>query len=207
MSASSKKITKEEVSQTFNLVEIFGKPLPEDLALSFGQAIIDHILERSLQGVDVNGQAMEGYSESYAESLPFNARGKSKSEVNMRLRSNMMYSMDILEASPRRIKIGFRGRLENNKAFGHMSGMEGHPVLDGVTPKREFFGLSDNDIDALAAPISLELPPDTEDKEVTALSIFEGMQEKFVARERLQAPTRTKSLLDILDDFGMDDIL
>ena len=198
MVLSRKTLSKNEVSQTFNLVEIFGKPIPEDLVISFGQSIIDHIIDRSSEGFDVNNNQMQSYSGSYADSLPFIARGKSKNEVNMRLRSNMMYDMDILEATPTSLKIGFKSTLENNKAYGHMTGMEGHPVLDGVTPKREFFGLNDSDIEGIASPIASQLPAEEDD---TKESILGNLT--FARPEKSQ---RVMTVLDVLEDLGLEDL-
>ena len=57
----------------------------------------------------------------------------------------MLGTLTVLDVSGSEVKLGWEDSLNNAKAFGHMSGMEGHPVLDGVTPARRFFGITESE--------------------------------------------------------------
>ncbi|MBO9665925.1 MAG: hypothetical protein J7501_03860, partial [Bdellovibrio sp.] len=55
-------------------------------------------------------------------------------------------TLTIIKNKDGKVKIGWTDELNNAKAFGHISGMEGHPWLDGVAPKRPFFGITESDL-------------------------------------------------------------
>ena len=161
--------TKEKVSQKFDLEEIFGVDLSSrpDLKEQFGQAVIDKILERTEQGKGRNDVSLAGYSKSYKDSAQFEQFGKS-STVNMDLKGDMLDALDILSSSGNEVEVGFNGTLQNAKAYGHLSGMKGHKVLAGKTPKRPFFGLTKNERDEIKSQFVSELEsqlPETEDDE------------------------------------------
>lgn len=142
-------VTKEEVSQEFDLEEILGVDVSNraDIKARFGQAVIDHIRERVADGTGINGRNLRGpYSEDYSDSLAFNARGKSRGDVNMTLRGNMLGDMDILESDGSIVKIGFKDETETLKAFNHQTG--------DTVPKRPFFGINGSETDELASLFS-----------------------------------------------------
>ena len=142
--------TKEKVSQKFDLEEIFGVDLESNpaLAQSFGQAVIDKIIERTEKGKGRGDVSLAGYSSSYKNSKVFEQFGKS-STVNMDLRGSMLDDLDIINQTGNEVEVGFTETLQNAKAYGHLSGMKGHKVLAGKTPKRPFFGLNRDEIDDL----------------------------------------------------------
>jgi hypothetical protein len=144
------KLSQDKVSQVFDLKKIFGFDVSRNAALkrAFGQAVIDRILDRTKSGVDYEGKKFAPYSESYKNSLMFKAFRKS-SNVDMELTSEMLLSMDILSIDGNKVEIGFTSE-QAAKAFGHMTGMEGHPRLEGVTPARRFFGVTDDELSGLA---------------------------------------------------------
>lgn len=135
-------LTKNSVFQDLSLSDIFGLDLSSypDIGLAFGQAAIDIMLERTASGVDKNGNAFARYSDSYKDSLEFKAFGKSN-QVNMNLEGNMLSDLDILDFNGNDLKIGFKDTVENNKAYNHNTG--------DTLPKREFFGLTNDEIEAL----------------------------------------------------------
>jgi uncharacterized protein YuzE len=137
------KLTKSKVTQKIDLEDLIGVDISEDrnLVREIGQAIIDYMVERAEDGKGLNGVKLKSpYSKEYSESLDFKAAGKSKSKVNMTLSGDMLASIDIVDQSGSVIEIGIEDSEQAVKAYGHQTGFEGHPVLDG--PKRPFFGVS-----------------------------------------------------------------
>lgn len=141
-----------KVYQEIDLSDMFGADFSgqEALKLSIGQEIIDYMRDRTSKGKDYNGEAFAKYSESYKKSDEYEAYGKS-SKVNMSLTGDMLASID-LETSGNLMTFVFDDAEDEAKAFGHMSGMEGHKHLDGKTPKRLFFGISQDEINTKILP-------------------------------------------------------
>lgn len=144
--ASGLSVEGKRVKQTVDLEELLGVDLSDSpfLVQSIGQEIVDYMRERTSKSVDRNGKAFAAYSKAYKQSEDYEAAGKS-SKVNMKLRGYMLNSLDF-EANGSVIEFGFDDEEEELKAYGHMTGMEGHKYLDGKTPVREFFGMNDDDL-------------------------------------------------------------
>lgn len=138
------KLTKNEVSQTIDLKELFGKNFTGSTALknAIAQDAIDMIIERTKSGKSVYGGNLKSpYSEAYADSLEFKSFGKSKTQVNMTLTGNMLGTMDVLDDSGNKIKIGWNDGEESAKSYNHNVG--------DTVPKRPFFGLNSSDLNRL----------------------------------------------------------
>lgn len=135
-------LSKDEVAQEINTSEIAGVDLSTrpDLVERIAQIAIDKMIERTESGKDVFNRNFKGYSKSYKDSLEFKASGKT-SFVDLKLSGDMIGSIDVVDRVLDRVTIGLQGTLQNNKAFGHMTGMEGHPTLEGRVPVRNFFGV------------------------------------------------------------------
>lgn len=135
-----------------DLNKMFGQRVPntESFKNRVGQAIIDRIIERTLDKKDKDGKQFRHYSKAYADSLEFKAAGKSKSNPNLRLTGDMLGLMDIVELGNRKITIGWTDATEAAKAHGHITG---NPKGPGV--KRDFFGLPDNDIKEIASQFNI----------------------------------------------------
>lgn len=149
MAKTKLKITEQEVSQTFDLKKILGvdvSDLPE-LKRAFGQAVIDHIVERTESGTDRNGNKFQAYAKEYKESDAFKAFGKTN-KVNLSLSGDMLSLLDIVEDKGNTLKIGWREDVENAKAYNHNVG--------DTVKKRPFFGINESDL----ASISSEFKPD-----------------------------------------------
>lgn len=106
----------------------------EDFKSAFGKKVIDKIQERTLQGIDRNGNPFKGYSKEYAESLVFKIYAKS-SKVNMKLTGEMLASMVVAGMDRHYVTIEFIDDKNKNKAHGHVTGRLGKSVI------RDFFGL------------------------------------------------------------------
>lgn len=142
------KLTEDEVSQTIDIKKVLGDSSEIDsVSEAFAQALIDKMVERTQEGRDVNGKLFPKYSTSYVNSLPFKVFGKSKNDVNMTLTGDMLASIEP-EIDQGKIKLSVTGSENILKAFAHMTGYKGHPVLDGK-PKREFFGVSDAELEKI----------------------------------------------------------
>ena len=135
------KTSESEVSQVIDLEDITGVDLSDKprLRREIGQEIIDYIVERTQGGKDNIGKAFKEYSESYKNSKEFKAAGKSN-QVNLTLSGDMLGKIDIVEEFGSTIKIAV-AEEETPRAYGLISGFEGHPTIKRA-PKRQFFGVS-----------------------------------------------------------------
>lgn len=137
-----------------NLDEIFGANLSYGPATrqAIGQAVIDQIVKRTQeQRIDKNGKPLKGYSKTYAQTLEAKIAGKSAGEpANLTLHGDMLGSLTIVDETAKTITIGFDDSKENAKAYGHISGMEGHPTIK-KGKVRDFMGLPKKDLESIAA--------------------------------------------------------
>lgn len=104
--------------------------------------LIDAIIKRAEEGYGVNKSGGEvklksPYSKSYADSLEFQAWGKKQGEVNLQLTGAMLNSIEVLESTPDKIRIGIVGE-EAPKAYNHQVG--------DTVPKRPFMGATNDDL-------------------------------------------------------------
>lgn len=143
-----------QVKYKVNLETLFGGRMRLNTATreAIGQAIIDKIVERtSERHIDKFGKSMGSYSKSYKDSLAFKVTKPGQSQVNLTQTGDMLGSLTIIETTPGTITIGFTESRENAKAYGHISGMEGHPVLEGKVRARDFLGLPKSELEAIAS--------------------------------------------------------
>lgn len=153
-------VKKSKITQTIDLNDIVGSDISGDevLVSKIGQAIIDFMDVRSMDGKGFNGQKLKApYSDAYSESLNFKAAGKSKNQVNMRLSGDMMGSIDLLKVDGSKLVIGIDDPNQAIKAFNHQTG--------DTVPKRPFFGVS---ADELKNKILPEFKKEIEAKKVTS---------------------------------------
>lgn len=158
----------ERMRIKYDLEEIFGislKGTPE-LRQALGQAIIDRIEKRTKEkSKDINEKAFKKYSKAYQNSDDFKASGKT-SKVNMSLTGDMLADVDILRDTSKEIVIGFTDPEESAKAHGHVTG-------GGNLPRRDFFGLSQRDVNALKKQFLPEVKEAIKLKEDQGRSAFE----------------------------------
>lgn len=133
-----------KVRYQINLKELFDGVPVEDEALrqSIGGAIIERIRERTESGIDKLGRKFKNYSESYKESLPFKAFGKT-SQVDMTQTGDMLGTLEIVKDSPTKLVFGWEDETQNAKAFNHTTG--------DTVPKRDFFGLPKEELQEIAS--------------------------------------------------------
>lgn len=150
------KLSENEVSQTIDLEKTLGSAgeIPA-ITEAFSQAVLDHIRERTESGRDLNGKLFSPYSKSYKESLAFSVFGKSN-QPNMTLTGDMLSTM-FADESNGKLKISFDGVDNNIKAFAHQTGFKNHPVLEGKVKPREFFGITDKELQKIAKEFKPDL--------------------------------------------------
>jgi phage gpG-like protein len=152
------------VEQEIDLSDVFDVDLSEadGLKEALGQAIIDHMAKRAQGGdgvlIDSKGKGTpkklkSPYSDDYEDSLEFKAAGKSKGDVNMTLTGDMLASMDVISTDGSTLVIGFSDSEQAAKAHGHMTGANG----SGRLPKREFFGISRDELEDIAKEFEADI--------------------------------------------------
>ena len=106
------------------------------LRRAFAKEVVRVIRERTEQGIDKDGRKFKGYSDTYANSKDFKIAGKNKANVNLRLTSEMMNTLDVVSDTTGVVHIGYNpGTDENDKAAWAAASDNG--------VSRKFLGISD----------------------------------------------------------------
>lgn len=180
-------ISKSQIVQRIDFEEFFGVDLSSHrgLKLAIGQALLDRILERTADGIDVNGDKFPKYSDAYKKSLPFKAWGKSAGDVNLELTGQMLGTLDFINEGSNDLTLGWDNEEQILKAYNHITG--------DTVPKRDFFGANQADIDAVAKQFEGELSRVRQNREeetqerraavTDALAIFEAYESLSGSRE------------------------
>ena len=156
MALQKPTLKKEEVSTEIDLKSPLGAASKnESIRQVFFEAAFDKMLARLDQGRGVDGK-LHAYSKSYKDSLAFAAFGKSNT-VNMQLTGDMVQSVTVLDSSENKLKIGIDDSEQAAKAYGHMTGMKGHPTLAGKVDARNWFGWKDSELIKIANAIKPEI--------------------------------------------------
>jgi hypothetical protein len=155
------KVTKRAIEQIIDLSE-FAKGVDfsdsKSLKLAIGEALAEKIRERAESGKGLDfkddGTARtvalkSPYSKTYAESLDFNAAGKSRGEVNMTLTGDMLASIQVEDRGKGKIAVFIDGETEVLKAYNHITG--------DTVPRRPFFGVSKTDVRSVLADFESEI--------------------------------------------------
>lgn len=75
----------------------------------------------------------------------------------MQLTGDMVQSITVLDSSETKLKIGIDDTEQAAKAYGHMTGMKGHPTLAGKVDARNWFGWKDSELIKIADAIKPEI--------------------------------------------------
>lgn len=142
-----RKNNEDDLRLIVNLKEIFNLPFfPKDDSLrqSIGQEIIDKIKERANSADFLTGSSKKGYSKEYAESDAGVIFGKKAgAKPTLQASGDMLNSLVIdLPDSYDKLEIGFIDSSESQKAHGHVNGSD-------ILPKRDFFGLTQKEVNDL----------------------------------------------------------
>lgn len=97
----------------------------------------------------------------------FDAFGKSPDKVNLRLTGDMLELMDVVDETRNTITIGWDDSDEGSKAHGHITG-------SGRLPRRDFFGLTGDDIKSIKAEFKRDVIADDE-PDIVQQSILDAL--------------------------------
>jgi hypothetical protein len=150
--ASGLVVTLANISQEIDLDFISGVKISSDPALrnQIAQEIVDYMKVRVVSenlGIGRKPWKSVEYSELYSESQEFEAAGKFKADVNLTLSGDTMGSIDVTKQRKGVVTIAITDKSTLPRAYGHMTGFEGHPTIkNGAKYRREFFGVSDREV-------------------------------------------------------------
>lgn len=141
-------------------VDLSGYGLTPDEKDEVADLIIERIVNRTQQGLDINGRPWRGkageYSQAYKDSLDFKIAGKSKNKVDLQLSGDMLAALDVLEKTSRSVTIGFEnGSEENAKADGNIRGTYGKskPIAGKA---RDFLGITYRDLEKIIKEVKAD---------------------------------------------------
>lgn len=184
MALQKPTLKKEEVSTEINLKSLLGASAKnESIRQVFFEAAFDKMLARLDQGRGVDGK-LHAYSKAYKNSLAFAAFGKSNT-VNMQLTGDMVQSITVLDSSETKLKIGIEDSKQAAKAYGHMTGMKGHPILDGKVDARNWFGWKDSELIKIADAIKPEINKKGLISDEVALKIIDRLETEYAMLKQL----------------------
>lgn len=128
-------ITKDEVSKEIklNLPANLADEVADDIKAEVGEFLVESILDYVGDGRSpVTGQQFKQLSKPYADDEKGGRR-----TPNLDLEGDMLNSL-IFKPTKNGVEVGIYDDDQAIKAFGHITGFEGHPWLDGVAPARPF---------------------------------------------------------------------
>lgn len=177
--ASVSRINKsqEEISQDIDLADLLGRSPSSLERQRFLQEATERIIERTQSGKDRNGKDFRQYTKEYAEE-----KGVSRGDVDLTLFGDMLLSIDG-ESDGSRVRLKIEGE-EAAKAYGHITGFQGHPTIPNGKYKRDFFGLTREEAETIAESIRDE-SADT-------------------AREQLSITAPSVNITEILRNIGLE---
>ena len=122
-------------------------PFPESVRKKREQnviadAILTHIIGRTMAGLDKNNKKFPRYTEKYAD-----IKGVDRSDVDLILSGEMLTELKALKVSRNGVEIGYKGPKELiGKVEGNLLGTYGQPEpIPGK--QRDFLGIPQNDLD------------------------------------------------------------
>ncbi len=128
-------ITKSEVSKEIKLdiPSNIPKEVRDDIKSEVGEYLVESILDYVGDGRSpVTGQQFKQLSKPYADEEKGGRR-----LPNLDLEGDMLNSL-VFKETKNGVEVGIFDSGEAIKAYGHITGFEGHPWLDGVAPARPF---------------------------------------------------------------------
>ena len=160
-----RKISQSEIYQDFDLEDLLGYSPSNKQKSLFTSLAIDKIIDRTVEGKDINSKKFIPYNQEYAD-----RKGVIASSVDLVLSGDMLNSIES-DNSKVRIEVD---SSQTDKAYGHISGMKGHPTIK-KGKKRDFFGFkSKKDIEGILNEVdSVKQVPSNLVKEETGFNIIE----------------------------------
>jgi hypothetical protein len=131
-------------------------PFPESIRRKKEQnviadAILTHIIGRTMAGRDKENRKFPRYSEKYAE-----VKGVGRSDVDLVLSGEMLTELKVLKSSADGVEIGYSGAKKLiGKVEGNILGTYGQPEpIPGK--KRDFLGIPQDDLDVIISALQEE---------------------------------------------------
>jgi hypothetical protein len=130
--ALKRKITKNEIYQSFNLKELLGQTPTARQKELFYDLAVDKMVNRTVEGKDVDNKKFTRYTKEYAE-----LKGVIRTSVDLVLSGDMLDGFE--ESRNRnRVKISMASD-ETGKVHGNITGSYGKP-RGNPDKARDFFG-------------------------------------------------------------------
>jgi hypothetical protein len=136
-------VSLKQLSQDINLKEYLGDTPTAKQKKLFAELAIDVIENRTLDGRTINGGKFKKYSKEYAD-----AKGVTRDSVDLFLKGKMLDGLGRRKSKEKSgtVFVQMKKGKETLKAFNHNTG--------DTLPKREFFGLTDEEAKAIAKEIA-----------------------------------------------------
>ena len=139
----------------------FKVELPEgydsDIRQAIASEIISFVRQRTLKGIDADGDKFKGYSKGYINSVNFKATGKSKGKINLTLSGDMLANIDLVKDKETELVLGYDDNSDQaGKAEGNQIGSYGK----SADPKkaRKFLGLQPDDLKKILSKYPIDSP-------------------------------------------------
>jgi hypothetical protein len=115
---------------------------------AIGLEVIEFIIDRTKNGLDVNGNPFAAYKKSYKETFEYQIGHSGDSGVNLTLTGDMLGNISIINHGVGFIKLGFDDSQAAQKAkwIQAPSGQK-----QGKQSPRKFFGISEKDLNKIIA--------------------------------------------------------
>lgn len=148
-----RKISEEQVYQSFNLKTLLGQTPSQAQKELFYELAVEKMVDRTTSGNDINGNRFKPYSPQYAEQ-----KGVDVNSVDLILNGDMLDGFK--EGSTKNIVRIEMQSDQTEKAYGHITGMKGHPTIK-KGKVRDFFGFKDKkDLDDIVSQVKSIAPTD-----------------------------------------------
>lgn len=146
-------ISKDELSQEIDAVELFGEDVPLRVKQEFAERAIETIINRTQSGKSIHGKNFVKYSEAYAEK-----KGVGVNDVDLTLNFDMLGSL--VDESSNKIRLAVDPG-QAPKGYNHHVG--------DTLPRRSWFGITKSEARAIADELKNTIP---RDDRLTALDIL-----------------------------------
>lgn len=141
----SLNVSIDELSQEIDLASYLDRKPTASEKMAFAELVQASIESRTLDGLTINGGKFKKYSKKYAD-----FKGVTRSSVDLFLDGDMLDGIGRRKSKEKSntVFIQMKKGIETKKAFNHNTG--------DTLPKREFFGITDNEAKKIAAQIKEE---------------------------------------------------
>lgn len=143
----------------------FTQPIKPRERAKIADAILTHIVGRTMAGLDRDNEKFAKYTKKYAEE-----KGVGIGDVDLLLSGKMLSELKILNIKPGEIEIGYRGSKELiGKVEGNILGTYGQPEpIPGKA--RDFLGIPREDVDVIIDSFADEDIPKLDDEDIDRIA-------------------------------------